>query len=319
VKHSWVLVIVAVACAKPTASPVIANVTKRTDPLVVATSRDHPFLLVADAKGAYWCEDDGTAATVYRATRATMTIAVAFRTPYDITASADDDGELYLGLSARDDAAGARIAHVVDGGERMIAQHDGLVKVMAVDRYDVYSGNAGGGFFATPKAGGATRKLADSVEYSYVAAFAIDARYAYFSNELDDTPPRIYRVPLAGGEVQQVNDAGPVHSWTVGRDSVVYYEAPGALWRARGAEPESTRVATRDARILAVDGDRLLVLYDAVEHDHTLRDVSIATGDFGKLAVPLGVVGESAYVGGVLWFVRGARPEQHETIVMVVP
>lgn len=187
----------------------------RPAPAVIASGRHEPKHLVADATGATWVEltgeDASTTSTVWHVAKGGMPKKLATVRGTITALGLGGSGALYAGLARGESYS---IVRLRGGKAEPFFKADGVVAQLAVDDGAVYWGGGGGAFERIDRKTHAMKELASSVEYSYVDHMAIDGAYLYWSNELDDTPRRIYRVPVKGGDVDQV-DLHDIHVWTV--------------------------------------------------------------------------------------------------------
>jgi hypothetical protein len=307
------LVVMLAACGGRSATPppVIGGTAAPTGaPILVASHRLHPALAAVDGDALYWIEtsvtDAGEDATVLRlgASDTGKPPEVIVHATGAITDLALDGDTVYF--TRRPPEAAAEIRRVgAHGGRDVLVFADTGADHIAIDRDTLYWGTGGGDVVRAAKTGeGAPVKLAESVEYSYMDSFAIDATSVYFANELDDTPHRIYRVAKAGGDVTRADDAGGVGRWAVA-GGWVYYTAEDAIWKTIGGAPEPKPVRVGPGEVIGAAGDRLVTLQDG-----HLRDRSMSTGAAGKLDLAVGEDITNVLVGpGAIWMVRDTDPD----------
>jgi hypothetical protein len=182
----------------------------RPAPTVVAGGRHEPKHLVADATGATWVEVADDVSTVWDVARGGTPAKLATVRGEITMLALDPHGGLFAGIRRGDSFTVARLR---GGKAEPFLTFDGYAEAIAVDDGAVYVGG-GGAFERIDRKTHAKKKLADNVEYSYADKMAVDATSVYWSNELDDTPKRIYRVPKTGGDVEQVSSTA-VGVWTL--------------------------------------------------------------------------------------------------------
>jgi hypothetical protein len=285
--------------APPPPVPVAAAPPQTAGATVVASGRAHPSLLAADVTGAYWVEQGDDAFSIFRVAVGAKPEPLVAGRPGRASALAVDHGTLYFLMDGangfdlfRIPAAGGRVERVVAniGAEQL-----------AIDASGIYLGTGGGNILRLAPGKSKPVSIAGSVEYSFMSKVAVDDRSVYFSNELDDTPRRIYRVAKTGGDVARV-DAGHVGSWGVAA-TAVYYDDGTAIVSVpkQGSEdPKPTRV--RAGSLLAVTTDKLYF----IDHGHVgVRD--LASGKDQPTPLTLGDdISWTALGDGRLWLARDA-------------
>lgn len=306
------VIVILAACGGPSAAPpVIGSTAVPTGaPVVVASHRLHPTVMAVDGDVVYWIEkgqtDAGEDATVLRlaAGDAGKSPEVVVHATGNIIDVAVDGDTVYF--TRRPPEGAAEIRRVgAHGGRDVVVLADTGAELIAVDHDALYWGTGGGDVVKAAKTGqGAPVKLAESVEYSYMDGFAIDATGVYFANELDDTPRRIYRVAKTGGDVTRAEDAGGVDAaWAVA-GGWVYYTTDDAIWKTIAGAPEPKPVRVGPGQLAGAAGDRLVTIEDG-----RLRDHAASTGAPGKADLAVGdeitgiLVGERA-----IWMVRDTEP-----------
>ncbi len=305
--RTMAIVVMLAACGGRSAPPpVISGTAVPTGaPIVVASHRPNPALAAVDGDAVYWIEtnvtDAGEDATVLRlgASDGGKPPEVIAHATGDITDVVVDGDTVYF--TRRPPEGAAEIRRVgAHGGHDVLVRADTGADHLAVDRDQLYWGTGGGEVVKAPKTGkGAPVKLTESVEYSYMDSFAIDATGVYFANELEDTPRRIYRVAKTGGDVTRADDAGGVGGWAIA-SGWVYYTAEDAIWKTIAGAPEPKPVRVGPGEVIGAAGDRLVT-----REDGHLRDRSVSTGAAGKLDLAVGDDITSVLVGaGAIWMVR---------------
>jgi hypothetical protein len=266
-------------------------------PLVVLVGHLlHPAHLAVDAKNVYWTEGN----EVRRQEKAGKAPSTLAKLDHELLDMVLDGDALYLAVRHDDEGKIDLDRLSARGGkaERLAVLDIGTPRIVT-DAAFVYCFGGGGAIVRVAKANGKTTKLADNVEYSYPTGLAVDDRWLYFANALDDAV-RIYVVDKKGGEVRQLVGVKRQADNLVVSDGVLYYGDDDVVWRVVKDQP----IKVVDGDLLAIGGDRIFFSHgDAV---HALarkgtRAVKLFDGADGLVQA----VFEPG--SGTLWFVRDDR------------
>jgi len=239
---------------------------------------------------------------IYVATGATAP-SVLWHVDGQINAIAVHAGSIYLQVYGTDETH--RLLRRATAGGAVTTLAQGVVtEYFAVAGRELFSGG-GGDINAIPLDGtGKARKLTGSVEYSYMDGLAVSDHNVYFSNELDDTPHRIYRVPRGGGDAVVVDFEGRLGGWVlVGSTIYMSIGDDESLVKLDAETPNAVATPLQGkGRPQAVIGDQLVLRTS----DDNLVMRSLATGAVSA-PIPIGDMGVNAISDGAFWLVRESK------------